>query len=453
MARKKTDIPEDPTLRNEYFNKFAASALHDADYIAVYIDAQLSGETGIPSVASLLATPACREHNLTIDAFTSTRPFMPETISTAQQAAAKPGTNLLLTNPNLYFGFWGTQYNATMDIDPGNFYETVFRWVRAVVDKKQIKVDTRSAKKPPPRFQILTTCTDGHGLKAVEKLEPAFKTNFVELDGSVTNWVCARPCQRQPWSFISSFRFAVDDALCVQDQPVRQGRDLTDPTPQGLHPILNFKRKYGDGMAGGGKGFERIQAPTSEHPRCVQCGCLARPQLKPTNPNGSPVPMPIKTWYATICKEIWPELEGEAMETVLRHHYTYWPPNKKPQKPRGGCRQKLVIIELGCSSKSALVRAEHDRVLCDGKGTVNLIRIAKNEGDLARDTSGDEQALEQAKAERVEINFENLYYPIVAPSIMEGISTLQDYLTTREEWIQEWDDPKRRALKYSKKKG
>lgn len=101
MARKKTDIPEDPTLRNEYFNKFAASALHDADYIAVYIDAQLSGETGIPSVASLLATPACREHNLTIDAFTSTRPFMPETISTAQQAAAKPGTNLLLTNPNL----------------------------------------------------------------------------------------------------------------------------------------------------------------------------------------------------------------------------------------------------------------------------------------------------------------------------------------------------------------
>lgn len=77
--------------------------------------------------------------------------------------------------------------------------------------------------------------------------------------------------------------------------------------------------------------------------------------------------------------------------------------------------------------------------------------MGKNEGDLQRDTSMDEQAIEQAKAERVEINFEALYYPIVAPTITDGIATLQEFIDTRDSWIQEWDDPKRRALRYSKR--
>lgn len=450
MARKKTDIPEDPTLRNEYFNKFAASALYDADYIAIYLDAQLSAETGIPSISSLLTNPACRAQNLTIDAFVTTRPFMEETVSEATIASAKPGANLMLTNPNLFYGFWGTQYNSIMDIDPGSFYPTVLGWARNVLSKQPIPIgDAKSAKKPPAKYQIITTCVDGHGLKAVEAYEPTFKGNFTELDGSLTNWVCARPCQKTPWSFYKEFRFPVNDNLLVEDQIIRQGRDLSDPAPQSLHPVTSFKRKYGGTT---NTTVERIQKPTSAHPRCLQCGCLARPQLKPANPKGSQLPTPIKTWYTTICKEIWPELDGEAMDIILRHHYTYLPANKKPPKPRGGCRRKFVIIELGCSSKSALIRAEHDRILAEGKGTVNLIRMAKSEGDLQRDTSMDEQAMEQAKAERVEINFEALYYPIVAPIITDGIATLQEFIDTRDSWIQEWDDPKRRALRYSKKK-
>lgn len=451
MSRKKTDIPEDPALRNEYFNKFAASVLFDADYILIYIDSQLSAETGMPSVASLLAHPECKRNNFTLENFTVVRAMQEEAIPPMAKLMANPKSNVLSVQPELYYGFWGTQFNAVLDIPPGSFYDPVLGWAETVFARPALPQAKESSKKPPPaRLSIITTCTDGHCLRKIQDVDEKLTGKLLELDGCVTNWVCARPCCKTAWPMNPSFRFPVSGALQVAKQVTRMGTALDDPTPRLTDPLLALKSSAL--LSDPKRARAAIINPTSTHPTCPLCNSAARPQIKPVNPKGTQLPTPLKTWYTAVIKEIWPELEGEAMAQVLARHYNYIDRNKKPPKPKGGCRQRFVILELGTSAKSETIRKEHEKFLLAGRGTVSLIRVSKDESALVRDTSGDEKALEQMKADGVEVSLEALYYPILAKSISDAIFTLNEFVETRYDWISEWDDLKARQLRYGKKK-
>jgi len=519
MSRKKSEVPTDPELRNEYFTYFAASSIFDADFLLIYLDEQISAESDIPTLNSLLQHKECQSRKLKLQNFTSVKPFAPEAMGAQARVLAGPTSNMLVADPELYYGFWGTQYNSVMDVPPNPSYATLVSWLVRVAGRDPLPPDKEGKphKPPPHRIMFMTSATDGHCLQQILEQGqnvPALRRQNIELQGNITSWMCTRLCTKLPWNWIGTFRFPVDDNMRVQKQMSRVGVPLDSAAPSVEYSLKKLAALYGPtvlaaqkrqeaekeeaaeavrqrraaaakeladkaagklepkkentdraGYAGRSEAREKptvprvtqapaqtVFVPTSTHVTCPRCGAPARPWIKPPGSKGCIVPQTVKTWTAQVVKECVEDCDENAAKFLLERHYNYLEPGKKPPRPRGGVRQKFVIVEIGSGGKADSVRAESERLMLNSRGTVGLVRIVRNEAGLARDTSNDDKAIEQAKAEGVDFNPEAAYYPIICSTLTEGITSLNDALEARLDWIADWDDPKKRQDRYKPKK-
>lgn len=513
MSRKKSEVPDDPELRNEYFTYFAASSLFDADFLLIYLDEQISAESGIPTLNQLLQHQECQEKKLKLQNFTSVKPIAVEALGEQARVLGGPNANMLIKDPELYYGFWGMQYNSVMDISPNPAYATLISWLLRVAGRDPLPPDKEGKphKPPPHRIMFLTSATDSHCLSEIldrAQRAPALRKQNLELQGSITSWMCTRLCTKLQWHWIPSFRFPVDDFMRVRRQMSRVGVPLDSAAPSNEYGLKNLATLYGPTVLAAQKHAEATRAaaaeelrkrraeaakaiadkaagkeepkkeggsrseapekpaaprapqvqpqtsfvPTCTHVTCPRCGAPARPWIKPVGAKGCAVPQSVKTWTSQVVKECVEDCDENAAKFLLERHYNYLEPGKKPPRPRGGVRQKFVIVEIGSGGKSDTVRAESERLMLNSRGTVGLVRLVKNEAGLARDTSNDLKAIEQAKAEGVDFNPEAAYYPILCSTLTEGIGSLNDALDARLDWIADWDDPKKRQDRYKPKK-
>lgn len=100
-------------LRNEFCLKQAAILLNDAHTLIIYIDESLLNELGITSPRELAETPLIVDKRLKYRHFTQTSPCYQE--AKQQFPTIQKETNVLQILPELYYGFWGSVYNSSLD--------------------------------------------------------------------------------------------------------------------------------------------------------------------------------------------------------------------------------------------------------------------------------------------------------------------------------------------------
>ncbi|GIQ84689.1 sirtuin family protein, partial [Kipferlia bialata] len=223
MRRGSTPALVELTLEDQLSR--ACDALMGAKYILVGAGAGFSADSGLPTYDGIADVPAYKRMGLSYADICD-----PEWIQ---------------KDSGLFFGFWGTCYNAYQDTQPHEGYHILRelgdtldeareeaeaykreredaqraqeRAEREKADAKGLKVTTTSLSKPKakakakapsaslPSLFVYTSNVDGHFHTAGFP-----QGSVVEFHGSCMDWQCARPCKQKIWRLPNSFRFPVN---------------------------------------------------------------------------------------------------------------------------------------------------------------------------------------------------------------------------------------------------
>ncbi|KAH0576552.1 hypothetical protein SS50377_22116 [Spironucleus salmonicida] len=501
---KKMDIPADPDLRNEFFSKYAASTIYDAHIIIVYFDEQLSSESGLPSPFNIIRNPNFMEKRLQFAHFTSQKNAIDEFATEQEKSAQKPAQPAIVLYPELYYGLWGTLYNATSDAKPGEFYSQIEDFIEQVCDNfddlkpANEKLEKEAKIQSNNNVQLMTTQTDGICARfMIDK-----QRSVSELQGSVKKFVCSKNCSKVPYEFDQGFRFPVKQNNEVEKVILRQGLDPEEGIPKVdtfMEKILN---QYSQNIANPPKvrkvvtkkpapvkkddkktkktkkiilapetytkvwaqNFEtfdqnvhvlnnKIESakqteiqPGCTHPYCPRCQGRLRFNILTT----AVIAQAYKTWYVNLCKDMSKILPKEMSEIMTKRHNNFTP-NPKGTQGKINTGLKTVILELGYNSTYSKIHQENIKSLVMGKGQTSLIRIGRTEDTLNLDFPNLEQFI-QNTTQGADFTIEAQFYPIVMKKVVEGIQLVHRLFQDRSDWIADWDDLKKRTEMYGKKK-
>eukprot|EP01127_Copromyxa_protea_P001710 TRINITY_DN1163_c0_g2_i1.p1 TRINITY_DN1163_c0_g2~~TRINITY_DN1163_c0_g2_i1.p1 ORF type:complete len:354 (-),score=70.11 TRINITY_DN1163_c0_g2_i1:51-1112(-) len=241
----------------------------------------------------------------------------------------------LETEPEVFYGFWGSCFNDYRRVAPHEGYTIVKKWrdrffadpkfqlqnaekIEETIQKNEASQSTLFTKKEitdlPGPFFVYTSNVDAHFLTANFK-----RPEVYEIHGNVETWHCMKKCQEIIWPAPSDFKFEIDKEM----NAVKPGPDAS--------PLEN---------TGFGSNF----------PVCPHCGGLARPGVVMFSDSMfllDPVPEKIYVdWIATV-------------EDLIKEY---------PEK-------KLVIVEIGCGDRVPSVRYEVEEVHEGLDDNVTTIRI------------------------------------------------------------------------------
>jgi len=143
---------------------------------------------------------------------------------------------LLDSNPELFFGFWGQCFNDYRTKKPHAGYEIIKSW-------KEILYKKYNEKLPKPFF-IYTSNVDTHFHNA------GFAENEIyEIHGNIEHWQCGTPCEQETYGAPKDFSFSVDQTTMLS-------KDDGKIPEQKSSGIL-----------------------WCNHPRCLNCFFYARPRI------------------------------------------------------------------------------------------------------------------------------------------------------------------------------
>lgn len=293
--------------RNELIQR-AADAIAAADVLLVCTGAGFSADSGLAVYKDVANVPAYHEKQCTY------------------HDLCDPG-NLFETEPELWYGFWGSCFNDYRDTEPHAGYKLIASWRDRFVRKK--------------KFFSLTSNVDAHWLTS-----GACSVNELhECHGNLERWQCADAAcareQRAHWPAPSSFRFAVDEC----------SRLAADGSPAALPDDVDKRPSEADG-AGSFK---------TNWPRCGTCGGLARPNVLMFND---------RAWVAnTESKDRFDKWREEVIELAKK-------------SPSGGRedqeRLAVTILEIGAGDNVTTIRQKSEsfaRDVADAGGAATLLRV------------------------------------------------------------------------------
>lgn len=312
--------------------KKAASALIEADILLIVAGAGMSSDSGLPVYNQIADVPIYNELKLTYGMLCT-----PE---------------WLKDDSEIFYGFWGSCYNAYADTTPHRGYQKINKIIEELYAEKKkysVKKVSRSQEESMDtiemenRYFVFTSNVDHHFIKSGM---PTDKVN--EIHGHNFDWHCSRPCttkgERQVvYNFPETFRFAIDDATRRAkkepiDVEVRASEDEVDEEKSDSSKgyIWNNRFKYSP-----------LQ-PRNNQPQCPNCSALLRPRVLMFGDNlwiGSPS-RPYDKWK-------------QEMEELLTFNHDI----------------KLTILEMGCGTRIPTCRQESERYLQDLPHNATLIRI------------------------------------------------------------------------------
>jgi NAD-dependent SIR2 family protein deacetylase len=221
----------------------------------------------------------------------------------------------------LFFGFWGSCFNAYRTHVPHEGYAVLREWRQQV-----------------PECYVYTSNVDGFarasGLAEGER-------GLYELHGNFEHWQCSKRCRPRLWRAPPDYVFDVD------------------PTTLLARPVVNA----GDGgepFAGNelfeSAAFSRRSFAAGPFPACPACGAHARPAILMFDDFQCVENRPMACAYDSFCERVLGADED------------------------GQCGQRIVIVELGCGRTvpSVRLRSEdivHELVLLRRAPAPLLVRI------------------------------------------------------------------------------
>eukprot|EP01130_Rhizamoeba_saxonica_P007172 TRINITY_DN2892_c0_g1_i3.p1 TRINITY_DN2892_c0_g1~~TRINITY_DN2892_c0_g1_i3.p1 ORF type:complete len:364 (+),score=71.12 TRINITY_DN2892_c0_g1_i3:79-1170(+) len=314
---------EDQTqlLNESYYDNClkAAEAIHQADYFLFTCGAGFSADSGLPTYQDIANVKAYNDQDLEYHHLCA--------------------PTVLLEDPDLFYGFWGDSLNAYRTAQPHEGYQILTKWKNEqflkdlefeqcwglydhfisstesnLVEDQDISYDPNSA---PGKFFVVSSNVDAHFHTA------GFNRNEVEeIHGNIEMWHCSRPCGNKLWRVPAEFRFEVN-----KDTMLAEADDSS----------------VGDNFAEN-NGF------INNHPRCIECGCLARPSI-------------LMFYDTSYIEYTIPDKYRKAWKETVKHLIM------------NDQSKKLVIMEIGAGDLITTIRGKSERWFNSFGNQCTLIRI------------------------------------------------------------------------------
>lgn len=191
---------------------------------------------------------------------------------------------LLLSDPELFYGFWGSCFNAYRTTQPHGGYEILKKWRDDRFLRNKVSQDiqryTRKNRVPQARssssvthrseagaFFLATSNIDSHSFDFFAECEVR------ECHGSLEVWQCGAeaPCCRETWHAPAELEFAIDN---VTMRAEARSRDKFDKKQR----LLSQRRL--SFLSQDSKPQSRFTYSSDKNwPCCPSCGELARPAV------------------------------------------------------------------------------------------------------------------------------------------------------------------------------
>lgn len=342
----------------------AACALERADVLLLCTGAGFSQDSGLPVYASIAHVPAYQAKRL--------------------DYADLCQPSLLHANPGLFYGFWGSCFNACRDAEPHEGHKIIRNWkdsrFKASVVAKMIQarlashqVDTHvpdatgssiTEKRCAGAFFAFTSNVDAHLFDHFDQCEVR------ECHGRIERWQCGAeggPCSQQVWHLPSELRFSVQmHDMCVPqhvieitEDPVAHS-DVKTRSLQNGHPESSKLRRSitKPGLcdtANGHTGF-----PHGENwPKCINCRGPARPAV---------LMFGDQYWIDDVTQSTgWGAWYGEVCKIA-----------SATKQLGDGCTLKVLILDIGSGDTVLTVRHAVEEAACDFTregANVTVVRI------------------------------------------------------------------------------
>lgn len=314
--------------------KKAATALIEADILLVVAGAGMSSDSGLPVYNQIADVPIYNEMKLTYGMLCT--------------------PDWLKDDSEIFYGFWGSCYNAYADTTPHRGYQKINKIIEELYSEKKkysvkkvsrSEVESMDTIEMENRYFVFTSNVDHHFIKSGL---PQEKVN--EIHGHNFDWHCSRPCmgkgERQVvYNFPDSFRFAIDDATRrAKKTPIELDESASDSEEK----VDEEKEDSNKGYIWNNR-FKYVKLrPRNNQPQCPTCSALLRPRVLMFGDTlwiGSPS-RPYDKW----------KLEMEEILAFNPHI-------------------KLTILEMGCGTRIPTCRQESERYLQDFPHNATLIRI------------------------------------------------------------------------------
>lgn len=293
-----------PTSENVFAR--VAKALASSSYLLLTSGAGMGADAGLSTFATMVPL------------------LLPGGESVSYTELCQP--KWLKQDPEVFYGFFGSNFNLYRGTPPHEGYEIVRRWSQELFPhpEKGTKGSTGGKAGTPTKCFVVTSNVDGHWRRA------GF-THVRELHGSYNQWQCSTPCKQVTWKVPSDFVFEVDKE-CVQ------ARDRAGMGRKLISKYIKWEYQKHNGFI-------------SNHPRCPHCGALARPSI-----------LMFGDGQFVIRREEdarWQAWRNAMLEDLKQHQH-----------------KRLMVLEIGAGIRITRVRNLGETLLQTlGPGQCDLVRI------------------------------------------------------------------------------
>lgn len=283
-----------------------AEALASSSYLLLTSGAGMGADAGLSTFASMV--PLVLEGG--------------ESVSYTELCQPK----WLKQDPEVFYGFFGSNFNLYRGTPLHEGYEIVRRWSSELFPDPgtRTKGGTGGEAETPPKCFVVTSNVDGHYRRA------GF-SHVRELHGSYDKWQCSTPCKQATWKVPLDFVFEVDKECVRARDRAGMGRKLF---------TKYIKREY-----------QKHNGFVSNHPRCPHCGAPSRPSIL---------------------------MFGDGQFVIRREEDARWQAwrNAMLEDLKQHQDKRLVVLEIGAGVRITRVRNLGEMLVQTlGPGQCDLVRI------------------------------------------------------------------------------